>query len=117
MLSEINKSRQVGSAVVPAARSFSRGSAKMPGEWGGWPFSESCLGRSTPTITVGLIGGQCLLRNAIARHLAAQDGMDVLGAFESVADFLAIDLEKQPVVLLLDCDGGAPGGCQGAVEA
>ncbi len=41
--------------------------------------------------------------------------MDVLGAFESVADFLAIDAEKQPGVLLLDCDGGAPGGCQSTV--
>lgn len=115
MLSEINKSRQIGSAVVPVDRSFGRGSAEMSGEWGGWPFSESPFVRSTPTITVSLIGGQCLLREAIARHLGAQDGMDVLGTFESVADFLAIDAEKQPGVLLLDCDGGAPGGCQGTV--
>lgn len=116
MLSEINKSRQVGSAVVPAARSFGRGSAKAPGEWGGWSLAESSVARSSPTITVALIGGQCLLRNAIARHLAAKDGVDVLGAFASVADFLAIDVGKQPGVLLLDCDGGAPGGCQSAVE-
>ncbi len=115
MLSETNKSRQVGSAMVSKARSSSRGSAKMPSEWGGWPFLESTFARSSPTITVGLIGGQCLLRNAIARHLAAQDGMDVLGDFESVADFLAVDVEKQPGVLLLDCDGGAPGACQRAV--
>ncbi len=87
----------------------------MPSEWGGWPFSESPSARSSPTITVGLIGGQCLLREAIARHLAARDGMDVLGAFESVADYMAIDVEKQPGVLLLDCDGGAPGGCQSDV--
>src|SRR5580698_2870479 len=106
---EINKSRQVGSAVVPTAGSFGRGSAEMPSEWSGWPFPESAFARSSP-ITVGLIGGQCLLRNAIARHLAARDGMDVLCALESVADFLAIEVEKQPGVLLLDCDGGAPGG-------
>jgi DNA-binding NarL/FixJ family response regulator len=116
MLSEINKSRQVGSAVVPAARSFGRGSAEMPSEWGGWPFSGSSFATSSPTITLSLIGGQCLLRNAIARHLAAKDGVDVLGVFESVGDFLAIDVGKQPGVLLLDCDGGAPGGCQCAVE-
>jgi DNA-binding NarL/FixJ family response regulator len=115
MLSEINKSRQAGSAVVPAARSFSRGPAEILGEWGGWPFSESSFARSSPTITLGLIGGHCLLRNAIAGHLAAQDGMDVFGAFESVAEFLASEVEKQPGVLLLDCDGGAPGGCQSAV--
>ena len=42
--------------------------------------------------------------------------MDVLGAFESVSDFLASEVEKQPGVLLLDCDGGAPGDYQGAVE-
>lgn len=42
--------------------------------------------------------------------------MDVLGVSESVADFLAIDVGRQPGVLLLDCDGGAPGGCQGAIE-
>jgi DNA-binding NarL/FixJ family response regulator len=116
MLSEINKPRRVGSAVVPVARSLSRAPAEMPGEWGSRLFSESSFGRHSPTITVGLIGGQRLLRNAIARHLADQDGMDVLGAFESVADFLVIDVEKQPDVLLLDCDGGAPGGCQSAVR-
>jgi DNA-binding NarL/FixJ family response regulator len=115
MLSEINKSRRVGSAVVPVAGSFSRTSAEMSGEWGSRLFSESSFGRHSPTITVALIGGQRLLRNAIARHLADQDGMDVLGAFESVADFLVIDVEEQPDVLLLDCDGWAPGGCQSAV--
>ena len=88
----------------------------MPKEWGDDSFLEPRFTRSSPIITVGLIGGQCLLRNAIARHLADQDGMDVLGTFKSVADFLAIGLEKQPEVLLLDCDGGAPGGCQSAVE-
>ena len=29
--------------------------------------------------------------------------------------FLAVDVEKQPGVLLLDCDGGNPGACQSAV--
>jgi DNA-binding NarL/FixJ family response regulator len=87
----------------------------MPNERGDGAFLDSRFGRSSPIITIALIGGPCLLRNAIARHLADQDGVDVLGAFESVTDFLAIDLEKQPDVLLLDCDGGAPGGCQSAV--
>ena len=41
--------------------------------------------------------------------------MDVLGVFESVASFLDTGVETQPSVLLLDCDGGAPGGCQNAV--
>jgi DNA-binding NarL/FixJ family response regulator len=116
MLSEINKSRQIGSAVVPATRPFSRGSAETPNDWGGWSLSKSSLATSNPTITIALIGGQCLLRNAIVRYLATQDGMDVLGAFESVADFLAIGVDKQPGVLLLDCDGSSPGGCQNAVR-
>jgi DNA-binding NarL/FixJ family response regulator len=115
MLSEINKARDVGSAVVPVVGSYSRGSAGMCGEWGGRLFSESRFAKPDPTITVILIGGPCLLRNAIARHLADQDGMDVLGAFESVADFLATYVEKQSDVLLLDCDGGAPGACQSNV--
>lgn len=115
MLSEINKSRQIGSAVVPLDRPFGRGSAETPSEWGGWSFSESSFVRAKPIITVGLIGGQCLLREAIARHLAAQDGIDVLGAFASVDDILASDVEQHPGVLLLDCDGDAPGGCQHAV--
>src|ERR1700691_4779286 len=89
---EIYKSRRVGSAVIPAAGSSARGSAEMPSELGEWPFSGSAFARSCP-ITVGLIGGHCLLRNAIARHLAARDGMDVLCAFESVADFLASEVE------------------------
>jgi DNA-binding NarL/FixJ family response regulator len=86
----------------------------MPNEWGDWSFSGSHSTTCSPTIAVSLIGGQCLLRNSIARHLASRDGVDVLGSFESVADYLAIDVEKQPGVLLLDCDG-TPGGCQSAV--
>lgn len=115
MLSETKKLRQVGSTMVSESRPLSLGPSNMTGEWGGWPFLESSFARSSPTITVGLIGGPSLLRNAIARHLAAQDGLDVLGAFASASDFLTIDAEKQPGVILLDCDGGAPGDCQSAV--
>jgi DNA-binding NarL/FixJ family response regulator len=89
--------------------------ARAPFEWSDWPLSESSFDRPSPVVTLGLIGGQRLLRDATARLLAAQDGLDVLGTFESVAHFLAVDMEKPPAVLLLDCDESDPGGCQSAV--
>jgi DNA-binding NarL/FixJ family response regulator len=51
------------------------------------------------------VGGGRLMRGATANLLAAQEGLEVLGSFESVADFLACDMLEPPAVLLLDCDG------------
>ncbi len=110
MLSETNKLRRVGS-VTTKPPPFSRRPAKMPTEWAGLPSSGSPFARSSPEITLVLIGGQRLPRDSTARLLAAQDGADVLGTFESVANFLAVDMEKLPAVLLLDCDGS----CHNAV--
>jgi DNA-binding NarL/FixJ family response regulator len=81
-------------------------SGKLPLECGGWTLSESPSIQPTPTITLVLIGGPRLLRDATAELLADQDGADVLGSFESIADFLVVEMEKFPAVLLLDCDGG-----------
>jgi two-component system, NarL family, response regulator DesR len=54
--------------------------------------------------TLALIGGQRLLRDATASLLTAQDGLHVLGTFESAAHFLAVAMEDPPAVVLLDCD-------------
>lgn len=62
-----------------------------------------------------LIGGGRLMRGATANVLGAQHGFAVAGTFESVAHFLAADLEVQPAVLLLDCDGD-PESCRTAVS-
>ncbi len=62
----------------------------------------------SPTITLALIGGQLMLREATAGLLAAQDGLDVLGTFESASHFLAVRWASPPSVLLLDCDGIDP---------
>lgn len=105
MLSEANKLRRAGSATAEPLP-FGLRPAKMPMEGGGLPASGSPFARSSPDITLVLIGGQRLTRDSTARLLAAQDGADVLGTFESVANFLAVDMEKSPAVLLLDCDGG-----------
>lgn len=67
-------------------------------------------------ITLALIGGQRLLRDATASLLTREDGLRVLGTFDSVAQYLGAYMEKPPAVLLLDCDGNDPARWQGAVR-
>jgi len=85
----------------------------LPAEWHGRPH----LDRPQPAITIALIGGQRLLRDATASLLTAQDGLQVLGAYASAAEFLAVAWERPPTVLLLDCDGGEQGSCEAALQA
>jgi DNA-binding NarL/FixJ family response regulator len=80
-------------------------------------LSDRPLVFSSPTVSLVLVGGQRLLRDVTASLLAAQDGFSVLGTFETAADFLLVASECQPSLLILDCDGGDPDGCRGAVEA
>jgi DNA-binding NarL/FixJ family response regulator len=87
-------------------------SAGLPTEWRGRPH----LDRPRPAITIALVGGQRLLRDATASLLTAQDGLQVLGAFATVAEFLAAEWKRAPAVLLLDCDGGELGECSAAIE-
>lgn len=115
MLSEANELRRAGSTMVSAPPLLGERPARVSLDWNDWPLSGSSFDWPSPVVTLGLIGGQRLLRDATARLLAAQDGLDVLGTFESVAHFLAVDMEKPPAVLLLDCDGSDPSGCQSAV--
>src|SRR5579863_677752 len=86
--------------------------AGLPGEWRGRPHVD----RPRPAITIVLIGGQRLLRDATASLLTAQDGLHVLGAFGSATEFLDVLWEQPPAVLLLDCDGAALGECGAAME-
>jgi two-component system response regulator DesR len=72
--------------------------------------------RPRPAITIALIGGQRLLRDATASLLRAQDGLQVLGAYASAAEFLAVDWQSSPTVLLLDCDGVEPEECRATVQ-
>jgi two-component system response regulator DesR len=87
-------------------------SAGLPTEWRGRPH----LDRPRPAITIALIGGQRLLRDATASLLTAQDGLQVLGTFATAAEFLAADSRRPPAVLLLDCDGGELGECGTAMR-
>jgi two-component system nitrate/nitrite response regulator NarL len=68
-------------------------------------------------VTLALVGGPRLLRDATASLLAAQDGLHVLGTFESAAHFLAVGVESSPAVVLLDCDGSEPSAWLSAVAA
>jgi DNA-binding NarL/FixJ family response regulator len=84
----------------------------------GWSDRISSAPRPTPqgsqgAITLALIGGSRLMRDATASLLAAQAGLDVRGSFESAAYFLAGDLDEPPEVLLLDCD---PGNCRCSIS-
>jgi DNA-binding NarL/FixJ family response regulator len=59
------------------------------------------------------------VRGATAKLLHAQDGLEVVGSFDSVRQFLADDLREPPAVLLLDCDGDggvAEASCRTAVS-
>lgn len=56
-------------------------------------------------ITLALVGGPRLWREATASLLSAQDGLSVTATYESGAHFLAVGADTPPAVLLLDCDG------------
>ena len=63
----------------------------------------------TPAITVALIGGQRLLRDATATLLAREEALDVLGSFASAEDYVAHGGGALTgAVLLLDCDENDP---------
>lgn len=81
------------------------------------PFDDRSFAYSRPTVTLVLIGGPRLLRDTTASLLTAEEGLSVLGTFESAADFLSTERERQPSLVLLDCDGDDPDGCRSAVEA
>jgi DNA-binding NarL/FixJ family response regulator len=116
--SELSSERATGSNVAVLPRPpVAAGAAAVPGEWSGWLPSGSPPVLAGPTITLALIGGQRLLREATANLLTAQDGLNVLGTFESAAQFLAVAWKRPPAVLILDCDGVDPGDCQNAVAA
>ncbi len=90
----------VVSALSPAAAGF----VGAPSRWRGRPAGESPFTRPGPPVTLVLVGGQRLLRDATASLLATQDGLNVLGTFESAAHFLAVGAENPPAVIMLDCD-------------
>jgi DNA-binding NarL/FixJ family response regulator len=70
---------------------------------GQWPF-----GRPHGEVTLALIGGQRLLREATAGLLGRQDGLRVLGSFDSVAQYMAVAGESPAAVTVLDCEEGNP---------
>lgn len=79
--------------------------AVSQGAWTGWQSPRSPSAGPSPSVTLALIGGQRMLRDATASLLNAQDGLSVLGTFESAAHYLADGAGSQPAVLVLDCDG------------
>lgn len=82
-----------------------------------WPPFDRTSACSRPTVTLVLVGGQRLLRDTTASLLAAEDGLSVLGTFESAADLLSAERARRPSLILLDCDGDDPDGCRSAVAA
>lgn len=67
-------------------------------------------------ISIGLIGGRRLTREATARVIAAQDGLELRGTFESASRFLSECSTRSPDVLLVDCDGDTEGWLATLVE-
>jgi len=66
-------------------------------------------------VTLTLIGGQRLLREATASLLTREDGLRVPVTFASVADYRATRMENQPAVLLLDCEESDRANWQSAI--
>jgi two-component system nitrate/nitrite response regulator NarL len=79
------------------------------------PGLESLVARPSGEVTLTLIGGQRLLREATASLLSREDGLRVLTTFESVADYQAACMESPPRVLLLDCEENDSAIWQGAI--
>jgi two-component system nitrate/nitrite response regulator NarL len=79
------------------------------------PDLESLFARPAGEVTLALIGGQRLLRDATASLLMSEDGLRVLRTFESVADYRAACMEDPPAVLLLDCEENDPANWQSAI--
>jgi two-component system response regulator DesR len=97
-----------------APRAASRRGSVL-GDWQASPRRGSPISPAGPAVTLALIGGQRLLRDATASLLTAQDGLHVLGAFESASQFLTSGVKRAPAVLLLDCDGADAQLWRGAV--
>lgn len=99
-------------------RVASAGVASAGADWSGrsdWPpFPQSPFASPSGEVTLALIGGQRLLRDATASLLAREDGLRVLGSFESVDHCLAAGMEEPPALLLLDCDEYGPACWQSA---
>ena len=94
-----------GPAPLPAS--------KRRGRTGRWPIPLDVDGGER-VITVALVGGHRLLRDATANLLGGEPGLRVLGAFASVAHYRVLGSDHPPDVLLLDCDENT--GWQQAVE-
>jgi two-component system nitrate/nitrite response regulator NarL len=68
-------------------------------------------------ITLALVGGPRLLREATASLLGGQHGLNVTATYESAAHFLAVGADTPPAVLLLDCDGLDAESWRGTIAA
>lgn len=70
-----------------------------------WPTAgHGTFVRPHGDVTLALIGGQRLLREATAGLLGRQDGLSVLGTFDTVAHYLAVGQDNPASVALLDCE-------------
>jgi DNA-binding NarL/FixJ family response regulator len=102
--------QNVIAGLEPAGPAPSRGARSRRAAATDWRRSDrgSPLALDGPVVTLALVGGRRLLRDATASLLTAQDGLHVLGTFESAAHFLAVGVENAPELILLDCDQDAP---------
>lgn len=120
MTSVANNLRPVDRARALGLSTPSRRAASRTRAVSGWtpsrpPGLESLLVRPSGEVTLTLIGGQRLLREATASLLTREDGLRVSRTFESVAHYRAARMESPPTVLLLDCEEHDPATWQSAI--
>jgi two-component system nitrate/nitrite response regulator NarL len=68
-------------------------------------------------VSVALLGGERLPREAIAEVLSAQPGLRIVGGFGSAAECRRALAGRLPDVLLVDCEGLGLGRWQGVVAS
>jgi DNA-binding NarL/FixJ family response regulator len=103
------------SGTKPRTRTRTTFSREGQAEWHGSLLDSTSRGGLA--VTLALIGGSLLLREATASLLSSQDGLRVVGTFESATDFLAASFESAPAVLLFDSDRSGTDALQAAVAA
>jgi DNA-binding NarL/FixJ family response regulator len=110
----VDRGRALGFSM-PSRRGVSRRRAAGARAPSRRPDLESLSVRPGGEVTLTLIGGQRLLREATASLLTRGDGLRVSRTFESVAHYRAARMESPPTVLLLDCEDHDPARWRSAI--
>ncbi len=108
-LASPNTARPASGARTLEFRALPRYAAtKQAGGLADRPTASQRPRRQHGEVTLALIGGQRLLREATAGLLGRQHGLRVVGTFDAVDRYLEVAQENPASVVLLDCEEEDP---------